>query len=128
MTCTLRPQSIELPTRPESARAAREFLAGATCDRHEARVLDEAQLLVSELVGNAIRHGAPPIEVEVCCVGRESLQVRVRDSGTGVPLPRDADSAAEGGRGLALVDLISTDWGTDRDPEGKTVWFRLDVA
>jgi anti-sigma regulatory factor (Ser/Thr protein kinase) len=125
MTCTLEAQRIALPTQPTSAKVARDFLAEATCNRHEARVLDDAQLLVSELVGNAVRHGAPPIEVEVSCVGAQTLQVRVRDAAEDGPRPRDADADAEGGRGLALVDMLSDDWGTDPDEDGKSVWFRL---
>jgi anti-sigma regulatory factor (Ser/Thr protein kinase) len=128
MTCTLEPQRIALPARPTSAREARDFLETATCRRHEARVLDEALLLVSELVGNAVRHGAPPIEVEVSCVGSEQLQVRVRDGGSDLPSPRDADADAEGGRGLALVDLLSEDWGAEPEADGKSVWFRLGVG
>lgn len=128
MTCTLPPSRITLPMEPTAAKQARDFLAEVCCDRHEARVLDDAQLLVSELVGNAVRHGAPPIELEVRCAGGDALQIRVRDSADDGPTPRTADADAEGGRGLALVDLLSDDWGTDPEPSGKAVWFCLGVS
>jgi len=128
MTCTMPPGRITLPTDPQAAKMARDFLSDICCGRHEAGVLDEAQLLVSELVGNAVRHGAPPIEVEVRCAGGQALQIRVRDAAEGHPLPRQAGELDEGGRGLALVDLISDAWGIEREAPGKTVWFRLDLA
>jgi len=119
---------ILLPTDPTAAKAARDFLVKMCCGRHEACVLDEAQLLVSELVGNAVRHGTPPIEMEVRCSGTQALQVRVRDCAPGAPHVRTANIEDEGGRGLALVDLLSDDWGIERDPPGKSVWFRLTVG
>jgi anti-sigma regulatory factor (Ser/Thr protein kinase) len=127
MTCTLPANRVTLPMEPTAAKKARDFLAELCCNRHEARVLEDAQLLVSELVGNAVRHGAPPIELEVRCAGGDALQVRVRDAAAGGPTPRAADADAEGGRGLALVDLLSDAWGTEPEPDGKAVWFCLEV-
>ncbi len=128
MTCTMPPGRIVLPTDPTAAKQARDFLSEVCCGRHEASVLDEAQLLVSELVGNAVRHGTPPIEMEVRCAGGNTLQVRVRDAAAGTPTPRVAAEMDEGGRGLALVDLISDAWGIEREARGKAVWFRLSLA
>lgn len=117
--------------RPDAQAAgdARRFLAEVLCSVHATRVLDEAQLLVSELVGNAVRHGLPPIEVDVRCDGGELLEIRVRDSLEGRPRLKHVDLDAEGGRGIALVDLLSEQWGTEFDPEagGKVVWFRLSL-
>ena len=115
-----------LPSDATSARAARQFLQQASCAEHMATVLEDAQLLVSELVGNAVRHGLPPIEVAVKCVGEKCLEVRVRDTGREPPTARPGGVEAEGGRGLQLVDLLSSDWGTETDALGKTVWFRLE--
>lgn len=119
---------VVLPCKPESARAGREFLASVTCARHMASVLDDAELMISELIGNAIRHGLPPIEVAVRCVGTATLEVRVRDTGPTVPAadhvePEGLD--AEGGRGLFLVDLLASTWGIEPESGGKTIWFRL---
>jgi len=128
MTCTMRPGRIVLPMDPTAAKTARDFLSRMCCGRHERDTVDEAQLLVSELVGNAVRHGAPPIEVEVRCAGAESLLIRVRDAAGGEPTPRVADLDDEGGRGLALVDLLSDAWGIEPEEPGKAVWFRLRFA
>ncbi len=128
MACTMSPRQVVLPADNTAPRVAREFLAESCCGSHQAAVVEEAQLLVSELVTNAIRYGAPPIELQVRCAGDDSLQVRVRDSDPGSPLqPRDADADAEGGRGLMLVDVISDAWGHEEDLDGKAVWFTLKV-
>jgi anti-sigma regulatory factor (Ser/Thr protein kinase) len=121
------PRHVVLPADNTAPRAAREFLALACCGRHESQVVEEAQLLVSELVTNAVRYGAPPIELQVRCAGDDRLQVRVRDSEPAVPKARAADADAESGRGLMLVDLVSDAWGHEDDSDGKAIWFTLRV-
>ena len=114
---------------PDDATApgqARRFLEESHCSVHGASVLDDAKLLVSELVTNAIRHGSPPIELQVECVGDRGLEVRVRDAGTTNDLEVvDRGDNAVDGRGLRLVDLLSKSWGTASGPDGKDVWFRV---
>jgi anti-sigma regulatory factor (Ser/Thr protein kinase) len=121
------PRQVVLPADVTAPRTAREFLAQACCGSHEASVVEEAQLLVSELVTNAVRYGAPPIELQVRCAGDDRLQVRVRDSERKTPRPRQPSEDAEGGRGLLLVDLVSDAWGHEDDADGKAVWFTLRV-
>lgn len=114
---------------PMDARAAglsRQFLREALCTTHHARVLDDAELLVSELITNGIRHGAPPVVLEVSCDGSDGLQVAVSDGNPDAPEHRKAVEDAESGRGITLVDLLSDDWGVDPRADGKTTWFRLD--
>lgn len=128
MPCSMDPRRTILPADPTAPRIAREFLRDAFRGRQEGAVVDEAELLVSELVTNAIRHGAPPIELQVRCDGRDALEICVRDSDPAPPVPRDAGHDAEGGRGMLLVDLVSDRWGTETDAgDGKTVWFTLQV-
>ena len=113
---------LELPVAHEAPAMARAFLRSSGCARHHSTVLDDAVLLVSELVTNSVVHGGPPLVVAVDCDG-ESLQVRVRDGSPVPPERREADQSAEGGRGLALVAGLSSDWGVDPAPDGKHVWF-----
>jgi anti-sigma regulatory factor (Ser/Thr protein kinase) len=87
--------------------------------------LDEAELLVSELVTNGVRYGAPPITVQVVCQGSAGMRVLVSDRDGSVPQHRLAGSEDESGRGIALVDYFSAEWGIEPHGDGKTVWFSL---
>jgi anti-sigma regulatory factor (Ser/Thr protein kinase) len=112
----------ELPVSREAPALAREFLRGSTCAEHHSEVVDDAVLLVSELVTNSVLHGGPPVVVAVDC-DEATLQVRVRDGSPALPAPRDAAQGDENGRGLALVAEMSDDWGVDSEKDGKHVWF-----
>jgi anti-sigma regulatory factor (Ser/Thr protein kinase) len=116
----------ELPKDTNSPAAARRFLRQATCPEHAGHVLEDAVLLVSEVVTNSVVHGGPPIVVAVDCDSTEGLQVRVRDGSRELPKPRVAESTDESGRGLGLLELLSDDWGVETEPgDGKQVWFVL---
>jgi anti-sigma regulatory factor (Ser/Thr protein kinase) len=117
-------QERELPVSREAPAQAREFLRGATCAEHHSEVLDDAVLMVSELVTNSVLHGGPPVVVAVDCT-EDSLQVRVRDGSSELPAPREAEQTDESGRGLTLVAEMSADWGVDPVADGKNVWFVL---
>jgi anti-sigma regulatory factor (Ser/Thr protein kinase) len=105
---------------------ARQFLRRATCAEHQGHVLEDAVLLVSEVVTNSVVHGGPPIVLAVDCEHTTGLKVRVRDGSHELPKPRDAGVWAGGGRGLGLLERLSDDWGVDPDPgDGKEVWFVL---
>jgi anti-sigma regulatory factor (Ser/Thr protein kinase) len=120
------PAQIVLPTTTRAPATARAFLRGAGCSTHHARVLDEAELLVSELATNAVLHGTPPISVRVECDGSRGLRVSVTDGSEEAPLPREAGPEDGSGRGMLLVDVISDHWGVHASPgQGKAVWFRL---
>lgn len=119
------PVSVELPLDARAAARARRLVEEAHCDAHGADVLDSAKLLVSEVVANAVRHGSPPITIEVVCTGHSGLEVRVSDGDENAPVVRDADPEAEAGRGIALVDMLSDAWGVEPRQPGKAVWFRV---
>ncbi|MEU6141636.1 ATP-binding protein [Streptomyces sp. NPDC047081] len=83
---------------------------------------DDLLLCVSELVTNALLHGVPPgrrLLFRLKYDG-EVVRIEVHDSGTGVP--RVADDADEGGRGLLLVSALADKWGVGRRDPGKVVW------
>ncbi|MCI2240531.1 ATP-binding protein [Paenibacillus sp. TRM 82003] len=109
----------------ESARQARRFLEENDCPVHHSRVLDEAELLTTELVTNAVAHGGPPITLRVTCDGTPGMAVAVSDGSSEPPVAREASPEATSGRGVALVDLLSDAWGVETADTGKEVWFRL---
>jgi two-component sensor histidine kinase len=111
-----------------SARSAREVLRGVCADALVSPPLTEtALLLVSELVTNSVVHGSgrPTLDISV---EPELLRVTVTDDAAGLPqVQRDAPVLGDGGRGLQLVEVLSSRWGTNRRvPSGKSVWFELD--
>jgi serine phosphatase RsbU (regulator of sigma subunit)/anti-sigma regulatory factor (Ser/Thr protein kinase) len=119
--------SMTLPCAPESAglarRAAREFLR-----EHDLEHLaDVVQLLTSEIVTNAVVHAGTPVGLRMSAIG-DRLRVEARDASRARPVRRDLDLEALDGRGLLLLDRMSTAWDVRRTAEGKTVWFELDLA
>jgi anti-sigma regulatory factor (Ser/Thr protein kinase) len=116
---------ISLPAGVGAPGLARRFLSDAVCVRHGRSVLDDALLLTSETITNAVVHGGPPIVLAVECTGA-ALEIRVRDGSSGLPRRTTPAAMSQHGRGLLLVETLSDDWGVDpAGPTGKEVWFRL---
>jgi anti-sigma regulatory factor (Ser/Thr protein kinase) len=89
-------------------------------------VIDVAELLTSELATNAIIHAASGFELEID-VDR-TIRVEVRDAGGGRPAVLHAGPQDGSGRGLGLVQALSSAWGVTPSSPGKTVWYELAVA
>ena len=89
------------------------------------QAVETAVLLVTELVSNAIEHGGGYALVDAD-VDRTRLRVCVRDSDPRLPSAQLAAIDAERGRGLLLVDALSSRWGAAPRDDGKVVWFELD--
>lgn len=86
---------------------------------------DDAVLVLSELVTNALRHGRGAVAVAAALSGRDRLYVEVSDAGDRLPVKLAPDPMRVGGVGLQIVDRLSLDWGVTPFPGGKTVWARL---
>ena len=117
--------STALPAHPASSRAARAFVA-----EHlrlwglDPAAIDDATLLVSELVTNAILHGRSPIDLLVRKV-KTSVRVEVGNDGRRAPQPHYPDLDTAAGRGLGLVQAVATRWGVDEVGTGNSVWFEI---
>jgi anti-sigma regulatory factor (Ser/Thr protein kinase) len=120
----LRRASIDLPSQPLSARAARRFVEEQLNAWGRQDVADAAALLTNELVTNSIVHAGTDIVVEATR-DPDSVRVEVSDFDRGAVTRRRGALDDESGRGLELVEAIARSWGVDRRPEGKTVWFEV---
>ena len=119
MVCT-----ASLGADPVSARLARQFVATTLLSWHVEHLVDTASLLTSELVTNAVLHADSAIEVRLA---RETHLIRfeVEDHGDGKPIRCYPALDDTSGRGLALVDTLSSAWGVDPVSSGKSLWFEL---
>jgi hypothetical protein len=113
---TLRPE-------PQSAGLARRLVAG-TLDGTRESLRRRATLIVSELVGNGIRHGRGRLGVGVKRLP-DGWLLQVRDSSTVPPRVRPSTASDESGRGMHIVTRMSEDAGWAHTPTGKVVWARL---
>ncbi|MFI0149377.1 SpoIIE family protein phosphatase [Streptomyces lydicus] len=106
-----------------SVARARELAREQLLDWGLQELVDTTELLVSELVTNALRHGHGEIRLRLLL--DRTLVCEVWDADLAQPRRRRARDTDEGGRGLQLVGLLSQGWGSRRTPRGKTVWFEL---
>src|SRR4051812_36631517 len=119
-----REQRVELPPQPSSAKAARRFVARALEDAAP-EIREVGILLTSELVTNALLYAQGRIVLEV--EPRETnYRICVHDPMPHHVEPRNTPVTATSGRGLMLVEQLSTSWGV-RSPvgSGKDVWFEV---
>ncbi|MFD7440754.1 ATP-binding protein [Streptomyces sp. NPDC059909] len=111
-----------------SARHLRRILRMFLARWDMAELTDAAELALTELIANVVRH-VPGRRCTTLILRRpDGLRVEVTD---GCPRParpaQRGDALAEGGRGLLLVEALADRWGTVEVPGGKTVWFECDA-
>ncbi|MBL7518291.1 SpoIIE family protein phosphatase [Frankia sp. CNm7] len=92
-----------------------------------ADALETAVLVLSELVGNAIAHGRPPIDARLRRLA-DRVVVEVADGGGRLPRRRHVGVDEEAGRGLELVATLADRWGVRPTPDGKVVWAEIGPA
>ncbi|WP_406361144.1 SpoIIE family protein phosphatase [Streptomyces sp. NBC_01579] len=113
--------TLSLPADPEAApiarAAARRQLKAWGVDEETAFT---TELIVSELVGNAVRYGAPPLQLRL--IFERMLTCEVSDAATSAPQVRHARTIDETGRGLFIIASLADQWGTRYQAQGKTVW------
>jgi anti-sigma regulatory factor (Ser/Thr protein kinase) len=138
--------TAQYPSHRHAAGRARRLVTGALAQWRLDEVVglsDAAALLTSELVANAVVHGAGPIRV-VVAITDGSLEVGVSDLHPHPPRVRAPEDrlnqtappagsgsmqwVREGGRGMLLVQHLAEAWGTSPAAEGKQVWFRLKAS
>lgn len=88
-------------------------------------LVDDAMLVISELVTNGFQHGAGTRLVFRLVISAELVLVEVDDGSSGRPRVREAEPDEEQGRGMFLVDALASAWGVSED--GRRTWAALDV-
>ncbi|MFJ5866041.1 SpoIIE family protein phosphatase [Streptomyces parvus] len=114
-----------LPSDGSAAGAARRLVRAQLERWSLSELMDVTELVVSELVGNALRHGGGPSGLRL--LRHDRLCVEVSDIGPDLPRIQHAPLSAEGGRGLQLINMLCRRWGSCRTPGGKVVWAEQDL-
>ncbi|MFZ4268735.1 ATP-binding SpoIIE family protein phosphatase [Streptomyces arboris] len=114
-----------LPADGSAAGAARRLVRAQLERWSLSELVDVTELVVSELVGNALRYGGGPSGLRL--LRHDRLCVEVSDIGPDLPQIQHAPLSAEGGRGLQLINMLCRRWGSCRTPEGKVVWAEQDL-
>ncbi|WP_447041221.1 SpoIIE family protein phosphatase [Streptomyces sp. DSM 118878] len=111
---------------PSEVSRARELVRGQLRAWSLQALADTAELLVSELVTNVVRHSRSS-RVDLRLVRSGSLVCEVEDDDPALPMLLGAGPCDESGRGLGVVSALAGKWGTSRTDSGKTVWCELDL-
>jgi anti-sigma regulatory factor (Ser/Thr protein kinase) len=120
--------STSYPAVLASVPQARSWLTDQLGATTSDRLLHDAQLCLSELAANAVRHAHTPFTVEVSDVDGP-LYIGVRDHDNAMPELRDPGAGAVGGQGLRIVAALATQWGIEpHHPDGKTIWCELELV
>ncbi|MFI0873091.1 SpoIIE family protein phosphatase [Streptomyces parvus] len=110
-------------TTPATARVlVRDRLQGWGLDED---TVDATELIVSELVTNAVRYGTPPLRLRLLL--DSTLTCEVHDGSTAAPHLRHARTVDEGGRGLFIVSRLASHWGARHGPDGKVLWTEQEL-
>jgi anti-sigma regulatory factor (Ser/Thr protein kinase) len=116
---------VQLPHATSSPGRARREISEYLTDHGLGALDPDAQLVVSELVSNAVLHSNGPICLRLS--GTRGLRIEVIDGGPGGTqiIARRVDHDSLTGRGLRVVSTLAQRWGSIQGPEGKTVWAEL---
>ena len=118
--------SMTLAATATSCREARGAVRAFCVEHSHGSLADDAELLTSEIVANAVEHSVGSIHLTASAT-RAWITVCVADESS-QPIPatfRPPHELAERGRGLLVVEQLAGDWGTTPNDGGKSIWFRL---
>ncbi|MFJ5517272.1 SpoIIE family protein phosphatase [Streptomyces griseoluteus] len=112
----------------QGVRAARNFVRDYLIERGLPGLVEDVEIMASEIVTNALIHAGTDVEISVRDY-QDRIHFEARDTGVKPPIPMpittsdEANATAEHGRGLSIVDVLSSAWGTSPHGKGKAVWF-----
>src|SRR5262249_50878230 len=117
----------EFPNQNTTPAAVRSLVRSAMAAWQLEDLVANAVLLADELAGNAVRHARTPLTLRASRTAG-SVRAAVDDRCRAPPAPIPPGAEGAGGRGILLVDALSSRWGFEIHEDGKTVWFELDTA
>ncbi len=127
---TAEDESILLPGQRQSVAVGRHWVVSRAVSLGITGMANQVlELLSSELLANAVLHGAAGTEIGLrMALADGVVRVSVADEGERNPVVLHNEPTAPNGRGMAIVEAMSSRWGVDeRDDGGKTVWYELDL-
>ncbi|MGW1894578.1 SpoIIE family protein phosphatase [Streptomyces sp. NPDC002004] len=128
-TKALPPERIadwDVPFEPAAVAGMRSAVAEKLDEWGLSELAFSMELVLSELITNAIRYGSEPLHVRL--IRDRTLICEVSDGSSTSPHLRYAATTDEGGRGLFLVSQIAERWGTRYTPQGKVIWAEQSLA
>lgn len=118
---------LEFESDPEMVIAARRFVRDRLTSWEATGQLDNALVVTSELVTNAVLHARTAVTLRVK-VSASSVRIEVFDENPRLPVASPCPPDATSGRGLALVSSLATTWGIENHDDGKVVWAEIGPA
>jgi GAF domain-containing protein/anti-sigma regulatory factor (Ser/Thr protein kinase) len=115
---------LALTGQPDAVPRARAFATATVRAAGHAELAADVELIVAELVTNAMLHARPPVVVRVRAV-EGGVRVEVHDAVRAAPVRVNASTATMTGRGLALVEALVSRWGVEPEGAGKMIWCEL---
>ncbi|MEJ2858315.1 MULTISPECIES: ATP-binding protein [unclassified Saccharothrix] len=120
------PVAVTLPATAGASAQARRIVGEAVAAWGVAPdVAEDAALVVTEMVSNAVDHATGPVELSVSRTRSGGVRIEVSDSSPTQPSPRPIEVDSARGRGLIIIAALSREWGTRPTATGKTVWAEL---
>ncbi len=116
---------LDFESEPALVRVARTFVRRTLCEWELDALVDDAELVTSELASNAVLHARTEIHLTLRSDGAAWLRIEVEDDNSRMPTQLACPHDATSGRGLAIVEAVAGSWGVARNGDGKTVWAEL---
>ena len=120
---------VDVPADGGGPTMARRLVVATTVGWGLASLSADAELVVSELVTNALLHAPGTDSFELCIIRQvDGIRLELADGSSIAPMIRELEDGRPGGRGLRIVQTIAVAWGHDEEGPGKRVWVELGEA
>jgi anti-sigma regulatory factor (Ser/Thr protein kinase) len=120
-------RELALSCQLSSVTTGRHFIREVLLEWNLPRLVEDAELGVSELIANAVRYARTDVTLRITVAERVTIWVRDHDPMLRRPISPRVDELAESGRGLRIVATVSDDWGIQGYADGKAIWFTLEL-